>query len=242
MKRQNKMYLLLVCFCSISIVFIACNKKDYIVGGESQDVNIFKNTSTYDMLKGNHSFDTLVQVIDAAGLKDAINQEGITFFAPHDISIFSYLNARTLQVQALYDKNKKFALDSLLYYLSNNINGTKDSLKLYIINTRLTYNVITATGIVCETQLPGDTAIVSYEETKDANFGYTPTVSSIPKLIYFTHLWYHYDVTPATPASKIPSNIGVRTLIKTSGILTKNGVVHTLNPASHTLFFFGTKR
>jgi hypothetical protein len=242
MKKQNKVNLLLIGLFSIAVGFTACDKKDHIVGGEAQDVNMFKNTSTYDMLRGNYSFDTLMQVIDAAGLKDAVNAQGSSFFAPQDLSIYKYLNARTLLVQALYDKNKKFGLDSLLYYVSNNVNGTRDSLKLYMINKPLTYNSMTAVGTVYETQLPGDTAIVSYEETRDENLGYTPTVSTIPRLVYFTHLWYHYDVTPATPASDVPSSKGVRTLVKTSGIVTQNGVVHALDPASHTLFFFGTKR
>jgi hypothetical protein len=242
MKNQNKINVLLIGLFSIAIGFTACDKNDYIVGGESLNADMFKNISTYDMLKGNYSFDTLIQVIDAAGLKETVNAQGTSFFAPHDVSIYNYLNARTLLVQALYDKNKKFGLDSLLYYVSNNVNGTKDSLKLYMINKPLTYNSMTATGTVYETQLPGDTVIVSYEETRDENLGYTPTVSGIPRLVYFTHLWYHYDVTPATPASAVPSSKGVRTLVKTSGIVTKNGVVHALNPASHTLFFFGTKR
>jgi hypothetical protein len=244
MKKQDTIKVMLTGFLCAGILLIACDKKDYIVGEEIHDINLHKNTSTYDMLKGNQSFDTLIQVIDAAGLKDAINAEGVTFFAPHDLSIYSYLSMRTLMVQALYDKNKKFGLDSLLFYLTNNINNTKDSLKLYLVGKPLTYENMTEIGTIYETQLPGDTIIVSYEQiSKDAvDLGYTPSVSGIPRLVYFTHLWYHYDLSPVNPAAKVPNSIGVRTLVKTSGILTKNGMVHALTPASHTLFFYGTKR
>ena len=73
---------------SCIILFLySCEKNDYVVGGKSQDVNIYKNMSNYDMLKSNPAFDTLVQVIDAAGVKDVINAQGTTFFAPSDYSI-----------------------------------------------------------------------------------------------------------------------------------------------------------
>src|SRR5664279_1847558 len=117
----------------------ACKKKDYITGGTTEDVNKYKNTTTYDLLKGNSLYDTLVQLIDAGGLKDKINEQGTTFFAPSDYSIYNYLNKRTLYVQQNINQDEHFGLDSLVYYLQNNINGTKDSMLLYLIHTCLLY-------------------------------------------------------------------------------------------------------
>ncbi len=233
------LYNRLATICTVALLFTAC-KKDYIIGGQEEDTNRYKNTSTYDVLKTNPLYDTLVQVIDNAGLKDKINEAGTTFFAPSDYSILSYLGKRTLQVQAT-NQNAKFALDSLVYYLKNNIKGTKDSLLMYLVKKPLTYSVLTDVGAFYPTALAGDTAIVSYEYTKEGYLGYNSVVSNVPQVVYYTHLWHHYDLGPANPAGDVPSSIGVHTLVKTSGILTQNGVMNGLDN-SHTLFFYGTKK
>ena len=124
---MKKIFLDLSMLCCIVLIFSAC-KKDYITGGVAEDVNMYKNTSTYDVLKGNALYDTLIQVIDAAGFKDKINEQGVTFFAPSDYSIYDYLYHRTTYVQNNINQDAKFGLDSLLYYVTNNVNGTKDSL------------------------------------------------------------------------------------------------------------------
>jgi hypothetical protein len=238
---MKKIFLInLAVFFTIAFVLSAC-KKDYISGGTPENINVYKDSTTYDVLKGNPMYDTLVQIIDAAGLKDKVNQQGTTFFAPSDRAIFSYLNARTVFVQDQYDQNGQFGLDSLKYYLQNNINGTKDSLLMYMVNTSLTYPVLTSNGALYPSMLAGDTVLVSFEETTDANLGYTDLVSQAPHVVYFTQLWYHYDLGPGNPASKVPDNIGVRNLVKTSGIITKNGVLNLLDN-SNLLFFYDTKQ
>ena len=173
--------------CCIVLIFSAC-KKDYITGGVSEDVNKFKNTSTYDVLKQDPLYDTLVQVVDAAGLKDKINEQGTTFFAPSDYSIFNYLTQRTIYVQNNINQDSKFGLDSLLYYITNDVDGTKDSLLLYLIHQSLPYESLSNTGSYYATELPGDSVIVSYEYTKDGSLGYNPVVSNIPQVIYFTQV------------------------------------------------------
>ncbi|MFV0605848.1 MAG: hypothetical protein ACK5NK_08425, partial [Niabella sp.] len=52
----------------VSLVLLAC-KREYIVGGEIHDVNRYKNLTTYEALRIFSDFDTLVKVIDAAGIK-----------------------------------------------------------------------------------------------------------------------------------------------------------------------------
>lgn len=238
MKRNTLIYL------SVSVLIIlsvsAC-KKNYINGGKPEDINKFKNMTTYDVLDQDPAYDTLVQIIDAAGLKDRINQQGSTFFAPMDIAIFGYLNERTIYDQQNYDQNAKFDLDSLKYYLQNNINGTKDSLLMYLVNKPLTYSSLTEEGTIFPTELQGDTVAVSYETTLSGTLGYTNLVSQAPRVVYFTQLWYHYDLSKENPASKIPEDVGVRNLVKTSGINTSNGVLHLLDN-SNMLFFYGTKQ
>jgi hypothetical protein len=235
--------ILLLKFAALFTVFLIFNacKKNYISGGTPEDVNRYKNTKTYDVLKTNLLYDTLIQLIDAAGLKDKINEPGTTFFAPSDYSIFHYLNLRTIYVQNNINQNEKFGLDSLVYYLQNNINGTRDSMLIYLIHMPLSFTALTNTGTLYPTELTGDTVVVSYEYTKDGNLGYNPVVSSQPQLVYFTQLWYHFDLSNANPAGNITPDIGVHTLCKTSGITTQNGIINTLEN-SHTLFFYGTKQ
>jgi hypothetical protein len=227
-----------VLFLCLAGAWTAC-KKDYIVGGSAENTGAYSRTTTYDVLKSLSLYDTLVQLIDTAGLKDKVNEQGTTFFAPSDYSIYSYLNQRTIQVQNV-DPSSKFALDSLFYYLRNNINGTRDSLLMYLVPQALPYSVLTNTGAFYPTELTGDTVIISYEYTKDGNLGYNSLVSGVPQLVYYTQLWQPYDLSDASPAGDITPDIGVHTLCSTSGVVTKTGMINALSN-SHTLFFYGTR-
>jgi hypothetical protein len=66
-------------FFLILIAALASCKKDYITGGQIEDVNMYKNNTNYEVLAQDPAYDTLVQLIDAAGLKDKINEPGTTF-------------------------------------------------------------------------------------------------------------------------------------------------------------------
>lgn len=238
---MKKIFLIhFVAFFTIVFVMSAC-KKDYIAGGTPENVNAFKDSTTYEVLKADPSYDTLVQIIDAAGLKDKVNQQGTTFFAPSDRAIFYYLNARTVFVQENYNQNGQFGLDSLKYYLQNNVNGTKDSLLMYMVDKPLTYPDLANDGVLYPSMLAGDTVLVSFEEKTDPRLGYTNLVSQAPHVVYFTQLWHHYNLGAGNTASNVPDNIGVRNLVKTSGIITKNGVLHLLDN-SNSLFFYDTKQ
>lgn len=232
---------MLIAASSMVFLMAACKKDNYIVGGSLQDVNKYKNTSTYDFLKTNPLFDTLVQVIDAAGIKDKINSSSNTFFVPTDYAIYSYLSQRTILVQNTINQYGKFGLDSLLYYLQNNIRGTKDSLSMYLVGTPLANETLTAGGALFPTQLAGDTVAVSYEYTTSSTEGYNSAVSSQPQLVYFSQLWKHFALSSTYPIDSIKGQKGVvHTLVQTSNIKTQNGIVHVLSNA-HTLFFYGTK-
>lgn len=223
----------------IALSVISC-KKDYIIGGSLANTQAYANMSTYDVLKGNPLYDTLVMLIDTAGIKDQINQTNSTFFAPSDYSIYNYLEQRTIGEQQA-NPYAQFGLDSLLYYVANNINGTRDSLLLYIVGQPLPYSAMSPTGAAYATGLPGDTVVVSYEFTKDPTLGYNSISSTVPQVVYFTQLWYPYAISTSTPADSITAQTGVRTLCTTSGIITKNGYMEALE-TSHVLFFYGTKQ
>ncbi len=231
-------------FAAIVVFSLTACKKNYIIGGTVENVNKYDKMTTYAVLNSVPSFDTLIQLINAGNLMNEINEQSGTFFAPTNRAILNYLEQRTLYVQATYDANAKFGLDSLLYYISNNINGTADSLKMYMIHQSLPYSVLTPIGIQYSTDLPGDSAIVSYEpvasnSTNAGNYGSNPVVSSAPQLVYFTQLWASYPLGSANPASAVPANVGVHTLCTTSGVITSTGILNTLE-SDHVLFFYGT--
>lgn len=225
---------LLIAICTFS----AC-KKSYISGGEINDLGKYKDVTTFDYLKSTQQFDTLAQLIEAGDLQAKINQEG-TLFAVPNRAIFSYLNARTINLQNNVNANAKFTLDSLKYYIKNNINNTKDSLLMYFIpGSRLTPDKLTSNGKVYSSGLVGNQVAVSYEFTKDPSLGYTNLVSSVPQVVFFTQLWSPYIIDNNNSAADIPADIGVRSLVNSSFIGTKTGVVNALG--SSTLFYYGDR-
>ena len=238
MKINRETYLLPLLL--MTLLSGAC-KKDYITGGDVENANMYKNTTTYDYLASSPLYDTLIQVIDAAGFKDKINAANTTLFVPSDYSVYNYLSERTALVQATISQDSVFGLDSLLYYMKSNVNNTRDSLLMYMVSQPLPYSSLTDAGAYYATELPGDSMVVSYEYTRDGNLGYNGTVSTVPQVVYFTQMWYPYDLNDNNTAGDIPESVGVRTLVKNSGIQTQTGIVNALDN-SHTLFFYGTKQ
>ena len=54
----------------ITIIFgtVGCNKNnDYIIGGVPEDVNMYKDVTSYDVLKNDTTYKSLIKIIDAAG-------------------------------------------------------------------------------------------------------------------------------------------------------------------------------
>jgi len=223
--------------CSIFVVccilsFTACNKS-YITGGQIEDVNKYKNLSTYDVIAQLPGLDTLKQLIDAAGIKDKINTPGTTFFATQNLSISAYLAAKTFILRHTVSANATYTLDSLLYNLTNNIQGIRDSMLMYLVNTNTLPTNTSNIGTKFPTMLTGDSVIISYEYTKDPTLGSTGIITTQARVMYFTNLWgAPYGLSNDSTASMIPAAQGTRTLVQTSFINTQNGVINVLRPGS----------
>lgn len=215
---------------SLSILLFACKRDDYFIGGSRHSAKV--NMSTYDFLKSHPQglFDTLLLLVDKAGLKDKINEAGITFFVPTDYAISSYLEKRAKEEQNI-DPFRKWTIDSLIKY---ELNKFTDSLNVYIVKSMLTYDKLTNNGTLYSTAKGGTECVVSYEETRDESLGYNPSVSTIPRIVYYTLLLK--PLTPPIIASEISSDEGIRMRVQTSGIESTTGMVQVLNN-SHTLFF-----
>ena len=196
------------CFLLTVIIFSACKKDDYLKGGTIRSNKV--NMTTYDFLKSNSAglFDTLLLLVDKAGVKDKINQQGISFFAPTDYAINAYLQLRVAQEQNI-NPLRKWTIDSLIKY---ELPKFTDSINVYMVNKLLTYDNLTETGSTYATLKPGADCKVSYEETRDPELGYNPNVSTIPRIVYFTCK-------------------NLKTRVQTSGIETTTGMLHILaNP------------
>src|ERR1700759_321909 len=134
----------LIIVIAIANIILASCKKDYIIGGKLESTTT--NLTTYDYLKSNRfkMFDTLLMLVDKAGLKDVINQKGITFYAPTDFSINKYLQKKTLEAQVI-DPFAKYTIDTLIKY---DLATFADSIKTYIIPKTITYASLTFNGVI----------------------------------------------------------------------------------------------
>lgn len=203
----------------ILISLVACKKQtEYFIDGEgTHDPHV--NVTTYDYLKQNPLFDTLVQLIDRAGVKDAVNSQNSTFFACTDYSIVNWLNAVRGRILNTYGQDSaiKFNLNSLNYA------QVKDSLLQYIIPARAEREGLKLTDTEFSTMLTGDKKIAYLQETTAYTSEATPTR---PRYLYYVKVYGNRDPKTGTPPPVAQQDIEVR--CQTTGILTTNGVLHVL--------------
>lgn len=218
-------------FCSLTaFLLFSCKKDNYLIGGA---LNVAKvNETTYDYLKNNpqHLFDTLIMLIDDAGLKDRINQPGITFFAPTDYSIDNYLYYKTVQAQNV-DIYAKYTIDTLIKY---DLTTFKDSIETYIVHTPLNFNNLTPKGTEFLTGLDTTYSVVSYEPTHDPYLGYYSAVNTPPSIVYYTLL--NHQIKGTFDSQKFTTADGAKTRVQTFGILTTTGTLGVLGN-EHVLYF-----
>lgn len=102
---MKKIVLNIVLLVGVIIAISSCKKNDHFIGGELHNPKI--NMTTYDWMKSNKYgvFDTVLMLIDKAGVKEKINAPGITFFAPTDYDVDNYVQVRTKLVQKSDQKN-----------------------------------------------------------------------------------------------------------------------------------------
>jgi hypothetical protein len=204
-------------------------KKDYTVGGDVFNAKV--NMTTYDYLKTNHLFDTLVMMIDKMQLKDEVNSSG-TFFAVTNYSIKSFVLQKEQQLRiSTNDENLVFTFDSL------NFVSLKDSLRAYMFKDKLTLDNLTETGVYVSAN-DGEKRLINKRPTTD----YTSSIfTTDPQYLFLT------KVVPLKPGGPVPVDIDgvgqvnpsqlLTTLCQTTGIITTTGILHVLNNY-HTFTYF----
>ncbi|HEK20498.1 hypothetical protein [Mucilaginibacter sp.] len=223
---KNNIIIVLAAFLVSAMAISGCKKNDYKNdGGKS---NPYVNMTTYDYLKSNPQFDSLVKVIDRAGLKDVVNSN-ITFFATTNYSIVPYVAAKKNQV-AIQTGNENFNFgikDIPAQELS-------DSLKTYMFQGVISRDQITLDGKLY-TSLLGPIPNVQYLIKFRRSFDYNSYLDHVDYVTYTKVRGTRDDQEPDLNA--IPNNLkDLSADVQTSGIVTKTGVVHVLT-GFHRLFF-----
>lgn len=206
--------------------FASCKKNDYLIGGSVHNPNF--NGTTYEYLKTNPLFDTLVLLIDKTGLKDEINAANTTFFAPTDYAITRYVKNVVQERKRLEanDENLIFDFKDLDFAL------LKDSVRAYIFGEKIERAALNKTGKL----YPAKDGEQRHISLRDDPTGWYQSggLTNIPKYIYFTKIVGTLD---PEDNSDIPSEEkDFRIEAQTSGILTTNGVLHVL-ANGHTFTF-----
>lgn len=212
--KQLKLFLITALVC---IAAVSCKKQTeyFIDGGGTHNPQV--NMSTYDYLKQNALFDTLILMIDRAGIKDAVNASNSTLFACTDYAVVNWLTATRGRILNTYGQ------DSAMKFNLNSFSNTqlKDTLSQYIVSQRVERAGLKLTDTEYTTLLAGDRKVVYLLESTE----YTSDVSTRPRYIFFTKVIGTRD-QPGVTVPVAERDIAVR--CQTTGILTTNGVVHVL--------------
>jgi hypothetical protein len=198
----------------ISMWFAACKKDDHFIGGSPTKDHT--DLTTYDYLKANPNFDTLILLIDKAGLKETINSD-VTFIAPSDYSIKLFLAIRTKALQlANNDENIKYTIDSL------KAPELRDSLLAYVFTGSIVRADLSLDAQTYKNKV-GEEIIFKLIKAGD-NGG---IISEGIKYMQVTKIINGIDPDPL-PEDFSDDDVDRVDLLQTTGIITKTGVLHVL--------------
>jgi hypothetical protein len=212
----------------MAVVIFSC-KKDYTIGGSTTDPHV--NMTTYDYLKTNPVFDTLLLLIDRTGLKEEVNSAG-TFFAFTDYSIINYVRLKGVDVNLQKgDENLDYSFDSLDFA------SLRDSVRAYIFKDPISRDNTTETGRLFKAN-DGELRLVQLVPSGDYTDG--TVFSQRPKYIYLNKMIPFEGNPVPTDSTGIPNlkpGQLLSSVCQTTGIITTTGILHVLRN-SHTFTFY----
>lgn len=217
----NVLYILLAV-----ALFTSCKKDGYKDDGGKSIA--FVNMTTYDYLKSKPVFDSLVRIIDRAGMKDAINGD-ITFFATTNYGVADFIASRKIKRGAeLGNENLPYSIDSLP------ANQMKDSLKMYMFTGKINREQMTVGGKLYNSLLGPINNVqfmISLRRTQD----YGTYLNRVDYVRFTKVIGTRDDQEPDITA--IPqTDRDIAYDCQTSGIITTTGIIHVLH-GNHKLFF-----
>lgn len=206
-------HLMLLAF-AVAMMMTSCKKDKYIIGGSLHNAKV--NMTTYDYLKTNRLFDTLLVLIDKAGMKEEINGD-VTFFAPTDYSIKALLLRREEKLQ---QQNND---ESLKYNLSDlPVAELRDSLRSHLFTGKITRESLSLSNKLFTSKANELFSIRLMEGTSPG------LVSSKPQYLFLVKVRNGLD--PETLPDDYPDkDRDISDVAQTSNIQTTTGVLHVLN-------------
>ena len=221
MKKYIGIYIV---FCMI--IFTSCKKDEYKNDGGLS--NAYVDMTTYDYLKSNPKFDSLVKVIDRAGLKDAVNGD-VTFFVTTNYGIVDYVRAKKNEkAQQVGNENIDFGIKDIPAA------ELSDSLKTYLFAGKINRDQITVSGKLYNSLL-GPTTNIQYMIKMRRSFEYATYLNYVDYVNYVKVIGT-VDDDELDPDNIPDDQLDRAVEVQTSGIVTKTGVIHVLN-GNHRLFF-----
>ncbi|HEY1167031.1 MAG TPA: hypothetical protein VGE90_17780 [Chitinophaga sp.] len=214
-----------ILICCTALLF-SCKKENYKNDGGVHDPHV--NMSTYDYLRSQKVFDSLVYLIDKAGLKDLVNSD-ITFFAVTNYGVNDYVDIRQKRAaEQTGDENIPFSMDSIP------VQELKDSLRMYMVKGKINREQMNRTGQLYDCilgNIPNKKFMINLLRT----YPYNDYVSYVD-MVNYTLVIGGRDDQVADPSQIPQSEKDNPAVCQTSGIITTTGVVHVLN-GYHRLFF-----
>lgn len=205
-------YILIMAFAVIAMAS-ACKKDKYVIGGSLHDAHV--NMTTYDYLKTNRLFDTLLVLIDKAGMKEEINGD-VTFFAPTDYSIKALLKRREDKLRQ--DNNN----ENLKYNLSDlPVPELRDSLRSHLFTGKITRESLSLNNKLF-TSKSNEPFVVKLIEQESPG-----VVSNRPQILFLIKVRNGLDPDPV-PENYPTQDLDLYTFAQTSNIQTTTGVLHVL--------------
>jgi hypothetical protein len=167
--------------------------------------------STYDFLKSNKQLDTLALLIQKADMIDVVNAKSTTLFAPNNLSIKAYI----YYMKDITD-NQNYGINDIP------VADLKEMLGGYIFDQSLDRSKLVKAGKVYRTH-NGEERLLSLEPVEE----YKNQLDQFPEYVYYTFKGgADWDATDAI-------NDDVKTVVRTSNLISTNGIIHVLQGSHH---------
>lgn len=220
MKKITGLFALLLFF------LFACEKDNYKVDGGKSEAHV--NKTTYDFLKDHGSFDSLVKIIDRAGIKDIVNSD-VTFFATSDYGVREYVAAKKQEkIAEEGDENIKFGINNIP------VKELRDSMMIYLFDGKINRDNLTPDNKYFVSKfgaIPNVRFNIKLRRTRDYN-NYLDYVDYLNYTKVIGTLDAEEPDYNAIPKEEIDKSYDCQT----SGIISTTGILHVLSN-SHRLFF-----
>ncbi len=191
----------------------SCSNDDYLIDGGLANQNV--GVSTYDFLKSHKQLDTLALLIQKAGMIDVVNAKSTTLFAPNNLSIKNYIFYKKD-----VEENPNYGINDIP------VDDLKEILGGYIFDQSLDRSKLVKEGKIYMTH-NGEERKLSLEPVED----YKDQLDQFPEYVFYTFKGED-DYWGPNPAEG-GENDDVHTVVRTSNLISTNGVIHVLQGSHH---------